>query len=122
MPILYGATSKAVLAALPLRRRDKIIAEAAAQTHVNVVHLTAQLRQLKKQGFLITRGEVDPRLAGIAASIHLSQSNIYASLTLIVHQANLTIALEARLADLVVTHANLIQQFMASPSEETRFS
>ena len=112
MPILYGATSKAVLAALPLRRRDKIIAEAAARTTIDVVHLTAQLRQLKKQGFLITRGEVDARLAGIAASITLPGYGIYASLTLIAHQSDITPAAESRLAELVMTHASLIRQFM----------
>jgi len=114
MPILFGATSKAVLAGLPTKKREKLILESNGEADFDVVALTSQLRELKKQGYLITRGEVDTRLAGVAAVVTIPSAGIYASLTLIVHQADLTHSIEQRLAALVTTHAALITAFMSA--------
>jgi DNA-binding IclR family transcriptional regulator len=74
MPMLRGASSKAILAYRPLRELKKYYAE--NQKEVEGAGLggdweafRAALARIRKEGYLITRSEVDPGHIGIAASI-----------------------------------------------------
>jgi DNA-binding IclR family transcriptional regulator len=113
MPLARGATSKAILAQLPTRRLNKILAQRAGDTDPFAVpadEFRAQLAQVRKRGYCVTRGEVDKGLVGIAAPISVPDRAINASLTLVVEAAHLDDRTERRLAMLIISTAGLLTE------------
>jgi DNA-binding IclR family transcriptional regulator len=112
MPILRGATSRAILAGLASRRRNKLLkvagpAEAGAQAR-----LLAELDSIRKAGICVTHGEVDKGLVGIAAPIQNRSLGIDASLSFIVAEPDFTDAAIPRIYSLLSSHAQLIENYM----------
>lgn len=74
MPLLYGATSKTLLAYLPARRVKGVFerhatAIASAGLGKTLEAFRSTLTEWRKAGHLVTRAEVDPGAIGIAAPI-----------------------------------------------------
>jgi len=114
MPILKGATSKAVLSALPPRKRERLLLS-LHQTNESVPPgLVPELEAIRKAGVAVTRGEVDEGLAGLAVAVTLPEMGIYASLSFILQQADLTPAVETRLASMLHIHSGPIRDFIAN--------
>ncbi|MCA8883599.1 MAG: helix-turn-helix domain-containing protein [Rhodobacteraceae bacterium] len=110
MPILRGATSKAVLSALPTRKRDRILKSTADVGSDEA--LRAELNEVRRAGMVVTVGEVDDELAGIAVPIDPGVQALYGSLSLIVRAAALTPEIEARLGMILKAHAALIENYV----------
>lgn len=110
MPILLGATSKAVLSALPTRKRDKILKSSAGEG-LNE-SLRAELTEVRRAGMVVTVEEVDSGLAGIAVPIDPGVQALYGSLSLIVKAAALTSEIETRLGMILKAHAVLIENYV----------
>ena len=113
MPLTRGATSKAILAQLPTRRLNKVLAARAVDADpfaVSADEFRAQLAQVRKRGYCVTRGEVDKGLVGIAVPISVPGRAINASLTLVVEAASLDDRTERRLVMLMISIAGLLTE------------
>jgi DNA-binding IclR family transcriptional regulator len=118
MPILSGATSKAVLSTMMPR-----IARSFLQKEVNIApgHLVAlekELSALRKSGICETHGEVDSNLVGIAAPVRNDRLGVHASLSLIMESHMLTDDLRPGLFTALSATAKLIERFMADTLHE----
>ena len=111
-PLTRGATSKIILAQLPSRRLNRLLApsESAGSAGSAILSLRKELAMARRCGYVITRGEVDPGLVGIAAPVSSSEQALVASLSLIVPAAGLTDVVEHRLVLLATTAANLLAE------------
>ncbi len=113
MPLTRGATSKAVLAQLPTRRLNRILAQRAGDGDPFAVptdQFRAELAAVRKRGYCVTRGEVDKGLVGIAVPIRVPERAINASLTLVLEAASLDDRTERRLVMLMISAAGLLTE------------
>ncbi|WP_315834704.1 IclR family transcriptional regulator [Bradyrhizobium prioriisuperbiae] len=111
-PLLQGATSKAILAQLPTRKLNRLLADHTPRRKFDPTpeQLREQLVAARKRGYCVTRGEVDAGLMGIAAPVSLPERGLIASLSLIVESAAIDDAAERRLVLLVVSTASLLTE------------
>lgn len=110
MPILHGATSKAVLSALPTRKRVRIVKSTADADTEGA--LQGELNEIRRAGIVVTVGEVDSGLAGIAVPIDPGVQALYGSLSLIVRADALNPEVETRLGTILRSHAALIENYV----------
>jgi DNA-binding IclR family transcriptional regulator len=96
MPLMRGATSKAILAQLPKARLGKILA-GVDNLGIPMDEVATELAAIRRQGYAITRGEVDEGLVGIAVPLACPEAAINASMSLIVRAADSREAIERRL-------------------------
>ncbi len=111
-PLTRGATSKAILAQLPSRRLTRIL-DAAADPHPHapsIAELREELGLIRRRGYVVSRGEVDRGMVGIAAPVSLPERALLASLSLVVPAAALDDATERRLVLLAVSTASLLME------------
>jgi len=84
MPLSLGAPSKTILAQLPSRRLSGLIpilqAEAGPERPFRAEEFRRELAAIRRQGYSITRGEVDPGVVGIAVPLATPLRGIVASL------------------------------------------
>lgn len=112
MPILKGATSKAILAGLTGRKRSKLFASIGEPEGVAREELLRELESIRKVGISVTRGEVDKGLMGIAAPVRNTGLGINASLSFIISDADFSEELRPRLFSLLASHSRLIENYM----------
>ena len=83
MPLFFGALSKSLLSALPRARLRKLHAAQALADPTGVPAweaLLAGVLAIRKAGFSITRGELDPELVGIAVPLVSDNHHVTAAL------------------------------------------
>jgi DNA-binding IclR family transcriptional regulator len=105
MPLTLGATSTVILAHLPPRRLAKLLDE-----QVTAKEFQERLRDIRKRGYAVTRGEIDPGLVGIAAPVIGKNVGLTASLTLVVAARDADAGAERRLVMLVMSAAKLLSE------------
>jgi len=115
MPLTNGATSKVILAHLPPRRLKSLLPTAPDPA------FRATLPRIRRQGYALTRGEIDQGLVGIAAPVIAPHFGLIASLSLVIRAADLTTAAEHRLIAMLIDSAVSLTDALAakSPSENT---
>lgn len=101
MPIGRGATSHAILAFLPRRRLMPLIESRLAEFKAigfgeDATEVTKRLREFRRDGVAVARGEVTPGMVGVAAPVFDGALPI-ASLTLTIRDARVDDVLLARL-------------------------
>lgn len=114
-PLIHGATSKAILAQLPVRRLTKLLVgergdkdnRAFSQSEAD---FRDELNTIRKCGYSITRGEVDKGLVGIAAPVNVPERALLGSLSLVISANSLDATAERRLTLLVVSSASLLAE------------
>lgn len=106
MPLIQGATSKAILARLPARRLGRLLAAAGQAEDAG---LKSELAAIRRQGFQVSRGEIDAGLAGLAAPVVCEPAGLVASLSLVVEAERLTAFHESRLVLMLVSAAAMIE-------------
>ena len=111
MPLFRGATSKAILASLPVRKRSRLLQQLEEQGAA-AASQEQELDNIRKARFVLTRGEVDDGLVGAAVPVELKDLAMYASLSIIFKQTDETDAVLARLKALLNSHARLIESFL----------
>ena len=127
-PLTRGATSKVILAQVPTRRLNALLAaHEAVERHPHApraADLRDELALIRRRGFCVSRGEVDAGLVGIAAPVAAPARALTASLSLVVAAEALNEATERRLVLLVVSAASLLtEQLSASgATKDTRRS
>lgn len=94
MPLLRGAAGKAILAHLPDHRLRSLMLSNAAEIAAaglgnDWAGFRKTLRDIRKQGYSFSRGEVDSRNVGIAAPILSEDKRILGSLVIVVPSAEL---------------------------------
>lgn len=111
MPLLRGATSKAVLAQLPTRQLNKILAAVDAGAAPRIPDsLKRDLAEIRQRGYSVTHGEVDQGLVGLAAPVNFEDSAIVASMSLIVRADHLTPDIERRIIVNLVTATKVLSE------------
>lgn len=112
MPLMRGATSKTILAHLAPRRLTKLLdnpdVDPADLPLGSVEEFRSDLAAIRRRGFCVTRGEVDPGLVGLAVPVACPESAIVASLSLITEARLLDEAAERRLLLLLVSSGSLL--------------
>jgi len=121
MPIFRGATSKVILAHLPWRQQKREYdgnAQALSQAGLGAdwKSFSSGLRDIRKQGYCISRGEVDPGRMGIAAPLFNPDGKVAHSLSAVVWQDGVDDARAHSLAGLVVDAASRISRALAHAS------
>jgi len=112
-PLTSGATSKVILAQLPTRRLNKLLAQrrpedAGHPFAMSASELRNELGAIRKRGYCVTRGEVDKGLVGLAVPVAIPDQALLASLSLVVNGADLDGAGERRLVLMLVSSASLL--------------
>lgn len=102
MPLTAGATSKAILAHLPARRLQALL---ASETGLPP-DFRARLAEIRRQGFAVSRGEIDPGLVGLAVPV--AAPGLLASLSLLVREDDLATREEPRLVRVLLAAAAML--------------
>jgi DNA-binding IclR family transcriptional regulator len=87
-PMHLGASGKVLLAFLPARAADRVLASVdgavtATGTPVEITTLRAELAEARQRGFVVTHGELDAGVSGVAAPVLGSRGRLLAGLTLV---------------------------------------
>jgi DNA-binding IclR family transcriptional regulator len=95
MPLYRGASSKIILANLPLRTVKSIHEEygsrfAQAALGRNWEETKDRLRALRGAGFAVTQGDLDPGMCGIAAPVFETDGAVVGSLSFVIPVRHLT--------------------------------
>lgn len=113
MPIVRGATSKAILASMTTRKRTKLLGDVFENEAAIPDALLTELSQIRRSSLSVTRGEVDGGMMGISVPVKNDDLGINASLSFVVRQSDTPDSRVPRLASLLTSHAALIENFMA---------
>jgi DNA-binding IclR family transcriptional regulator len=113
MPLLRGATSRAVLSTLAKRTLVGLLDEQLGADAARKELLISELASLRKLGVCETHGEVDPDLVGISAPLRNASLGINASVSVIIEGRSLTDELRARIYSAVTGIGRMIEGFMA---------
>lgn len=113
MPLVFGATSRVILAHLRLPQLRQIYELQAREFSRSggdhsFEDLQQSLRQIRKQGYCSSRGEVTPGLIGIAAPVFDSENTVIGSLTMTVAEAGTNDRRLRPIVDRVVFSANVL--------------
>jgi DNA-binding IclR family transcriptional regulator len=114
MPLLRGATSRAVLSTLPKRILVSLLDEQLGANEDRRKAIISELASIRKLGISETRGEIDTGLAGISAPLRNPTLGINASVSVIVEQSSLTEELRARIYTSLSGAARMVEGFMAA--------
>jgi DNA-binding IclR family transcriptional regulator len=114
MPLMRGATSKAILAQLPKPRLGKILA-GAGNLGMSMEEVATELTAIRRRGYAITRGEVDKGLVGIAVPLACPEAAINASMSLIIRADDSSEAIERRLLMTLMPAAGMLAGKLAPP-------
>jgi len=125
MPLYRGATSKIILAHLPPRTLKSLHAHDAGEIAGAGLGITwdefrATLAALRREGFAVSRGEIDPGRVGIAAPIFDRDRAVLGSLSFVLPAARADETLVGRLAPLTSAGAREIERAMnheSAPSQ-----
>lgn len=123
-PLMKGATSKVILAQLPTRRLNRLLAQLNDGNRypfkLSQSHFRDELSAIRRRGFCVTRGEVDKGMVGIAAPISVPEMALTASVSLVVPATSIDDDIERRLVLLLVSSASLLaEQIRHSSSPST---
>lgn len=118
MPLFRGATSKIVLAHLPLRVRKALYEQNRQQAKSWGLGDTweqfgASLAALRRAGACITAGEIDKGRTGLAVPIFGSDRAVIGSLTFVLPRVRATESVLDRLVPLTMAAAREIERAMA---------
>lgn len=113
MPMFQGASSKVIFANLPPRTVRWFFEKdpeeiAAAGLGTNWEEVKANLRRIRRAGFFISQGEVDPGRVGIAAPVFGPDKNVIGSIGMAVPQNEATPQSIAHISALVQAAAREI--------------
>ncbi|MEM6891414.1 MAG: IclR family transcriptional regulator C-terminal domain-containing protein [Pseudomonadota bacterium] len=112
MPILRGATSKAVLSTMPPKVVRNFLTKKVGSTPEEISSIEKELAFIRKSGISETHGEVDANLVGVAAPVRNSNLGVNASVSLILEKTVFTPELRAPIYSALSATAKIIENFM----------
>ena len=114
MPLLRGATSKIILSYLPARALQRVHeAHRESGDLADWKNFKAEMGQLRRDGFCLTQGTVNPGIVGIAAPVFNNTRSILGSLSIVLQEDHLLPAALGRMTSLVIAGARQIDGAMA---------
>lgn len=119
MPLLRGATSKAILAQLPRARLSRILRNARIDDRP-IEDIAPDLAAIRRRGYTVTYGEVDENLVGLSVPVSCREAAINASISLILYAADLDEALERRLLMILIASADMLARKLSRWAIEVR--
>ena len=120
MPLVRGALSKCLLAWMPRTRQQRLHAVHARDIKANKLGadwpaFRTTLTQIRKQGFAVSIGELDPGLVAVAAPVQDGEGNVLAAVAVVLRLARYELLDHAQLAALVIDGAHRIEAAMRRP-------
>jgi DNA-binding IclR family transcriptional regulator len=120
-PLFRGSAAKAVLPYLPRAQLRRLFDTRAREVRAAGLGRTwqefrASLTQIRRHGFVIGYGELDPEVIGIAAPIFADQKRVLGSLVLIVTKQHYAVLNRELLQQLVVRTSDRITDLLAGLS------
>ncbi|MEM8841267.1 MAG: IclR family transcriptional regulator C-terminal domain-containing protein [Pseudomonadota bacterium] len=112
MPILRGATSKAVLSTMPPKVAQRFLEKKIQATAAEIATMGAELAAIRRTGISETSGEVDRGLVGIAAPVRNNQLGINASVSVVVENIALDKDVRAMIFGALAGTSKQIENFM----------
>lgn len=117
MPLFRGATSKIILAHLPPRTLKSLFEQdaaeiAAAGLGTTLEQFRASLAAIRRDGFVVTHGEIDEGRTGIGVPVFDKERAILGSLSFALSDARATAPLVAKLVPLTIAAAREIERDM----------
>jgi DNA-binding IclR family transcriptional regulator len=101
---------------LPARRLKKLL-QGDAEVSRSLADLKIELSGIRRRGYCVTRGEVDPTLLGLSAPVVAPDLAIVASLSLVLEAGAVDQAQEHRLALLLIGAADMLSQELRRVAE-----
>ena len=116
MPLTRGATSKVILAQLSTRRLNRVLMPGASglKADGDTDRFRQELARIRKAGFAIAHGEVDPDSVGIAVPIAVPEQELAGSVSLVLLHSDWSEAIEQRLVLLLVSSGALLRAQLSS--------
>jgi DNA-binding IclR family transcriptional regulator len=84
MPLDRGAASKVILANLTSRQLRKLSQTGGTDRANDIADLRQHLREIRTQGYSITRGEIDPTKVGISVPVFRGSQQLEGSLSFVI--------------------------------------
>ena len=117
MPIAYGATSRIILAHLRLPQLRQLYALQPREFSRTVSEkgfdqLQEDLRELRKQGYCQSQGEVTPGVIGVAAPVFDSEGMIIGSLSVVVPETGFNERRRRLIIDRIIFSARVLTNSM----------
>lgn len=117
MPIGVGATSRVILAHLRLAQLRQLYTQQASEFSTpegdkSFEKLQEDLREIRKQGYCLSRGEVTPGVIGIAAPVFDSESTIIGSLSVVVAETGFSERRRRLIIDRITFSAQVLTNSM----------
>jgi DNA-binding IclR family transcriptional regulator len=125
MPLYRGATSKVILAHQSWRTQKREYEQNQEEIHTaGLGHdwksFSAVLREIRKRGYCVSRGEVDRGRMGIAAPIFNPAGHVAHSLSIVTLDERTSSADEDRLIMHIITAAERISEKLSQPATDKK--
>lgn len=123
MPVARGAASRVILAHLRLPQLRQLYERQSGEFSRMRMGKTFEevqkfLRQIRKDGYCVSRGEVTPGVMGIAAPVFDSEGTIIGSLSVTVSEAGISERRQSFLTDRIVFSAKVLTNSMRTSTSE----
>jgi DNA-binding IclR family transcriptional regulator len=117
IPLFRGGASKAILANMPTRILKRLYQQHAEEIATSglgdsFVHFKGALAQLRKAGFVVSRGELDPGRVGISMPLFDDDKRAIGSISYAIGEDQYEARLVSRLASLLAVAAGEIESTM----------
>lgn len=121
MPVYKGAPSKAIVSALSPIKQKKIFTEfrqpiAAAAMGSSWEEFRSKLAAIKKQGYCISLGELDPGNVGVGVPLNPEPAGAGGSLSLVISRARYDVLDKALLVEVLTAAARQIESLILGTS------
>jgi DNA-binding IclR family transcriptional regulator len=117
MPLFRGATSKIILAHLPVRTLKSLFEQNSAEIAkaglgASLEQFRASLAAIRRAGVVVTHGEIDPGRVGVGAPLFDRDRSILGSLSFALPAGRADSALIGRLTPMLIAGAREIERLM----------
>ncbi len=117
MPLFRGATSKIILAHLPVRTLKSLFEQNSAEIAkaglgASLEQFRASLAAIRRAGVVVTHGEIDPGRVGVGAPLFDRDRSILGSLSFALPAGRADSALVGRLTPMLIAGAREIERLM----------
>ena len=119
MPLLRGALSKCLLAWLPRAQQQRIYQRGIADLNPSPDDLAerrASWTAIRKQGFAVSIGELDPGVVAVAAPVFDAEGAILAAVAAVLRKQRYDLVNKTQLNDMVIDAGRRIGRAVAAPS------
>ena len=112
MPLMYGATSRAIIMQITGRRLDELINLENFYSEDEKINFLEGLKKDRKKGYCFTQGQVDKGLTGFAVSISNKKLGIEASLSSIFNSSDFLLEHEPLIYANLTSYGLLVEKYI----------